>query len=103
MKKKNEKLAVQVSLMVTVAFILALLLIGSIVFNGTKRMYFQSNNEQIEKELNECRNLLMNPSIVGWVLDQWQSDPDMMQEPMTDMERIYFDSFLYSILGEIDE
>ena len=104
MKQKNEKLAVQVSLMVTVAFILALLLIGSIVFNGTKRMYFQSNNEQIEKELNECRNLLMNPSIVGWVLDQWQSDPDMMQEPMTDMERIYFDSFLYSrFVAELDD
>lgn len=33
--KKNRKLAVQVSLIVTVAFILALILIGTIVARGT--------------------------------------------------------------------
>ena len=96
MKKKNRKLAIQISLIVTVMFILTLLLIGTIVMQGTKKMYFQSRNEKIEEELTEYKSLLMNPEIVGWVLDQWQSDPDMMQEPPTELEEEIYNEFVFS-------
>ena len=103
MKKKNKKLAVQVSLIVTAIFTVSLFLIGSIVLQGTKRMYFQSNNEKIEKEMEECKSLLMNPEIAGWVLDQWQSEPNMMREPVTELEQEIFDSFVFSrFVAELD-
>lgn len=103
MKKKNSKLALQISLIVTAMFILALVLIGTIVMRGTKRMYFQSNNEKIEKEINECKFLLMNPDLVGWVLDQWQRDPDMMREPVTEMEESIYNEFSLSrYVAELD-
>ena len=55
MKKKNRRLAGQVSLIVTVMFILALLLIGWVVLNGTEQMYFESKNEKIEGEMEEYK------------------------------------------------
>ena len=66
---------------VTVAFVLALLLIGTVVVQGTRKMYIESQNGQIEQDMGECRALFMNPEIVGRVLDQWQDDPEMMEEP----------------------
>ena len=103
MKKKNRKLAVQVSLIVTVMFILALMLIGWVVLNGTKQMYFESKNEKIEEEMTEYKSLLMNPEIVGWVLDRWQSDPDMIREPATDLEEEIYNEFIYSrFVAELD-
>lgn len=103
MKKKNRKLAVQVSLIVTVMFILALALIGWVVLNGTKQMYFESKNEKIEEEMAEYKGLLMNPEIVGWVLDQWESDPDMVLEPATNLEEEIYNEFIYSrFVAELD-
>ncbi len=103
MKKKNRKLAVQVSLIVTVMFILALALIGWVVLNGTKQMYFESKNEKIEEEMTEYKSLLMNPEIVGWVLDRWQSDPDMVLEPATNLEEEIYNEFIYSrFVAELD-
>ena len=94
MKKKNRRLAVQVSLIVTGMFILALLLIGWVVLNGTEQMYFESKNEKIEGEMEEYKKLFMNPEIAGWVLDQWQSDPGMMLEPATELEKEIYDEFI---------
>ncbi len=103
MKKKNRRLAVQVSLIVTVMFILALLLIGWVVLNGTEQMYFESKNEKIEGEMEEYKKLFMNPEIAGWVLDQWQSDPGMMLEPATKLEKEIYDEFIYSrFVAEMD-
>ena len=103
MKKKNRRLAVQVSLIVTVMFILALLLIGWVVLNGTEQMYFESKNEKIEGEMEEYKKLFMNPEIAGWVLDQWQSDPGMMLEPATKLEKEIYDEFIYSrFVAELD-
>lgn len=103
MKKKNRRLAVQVSLIVTVMFILALLLIGWVVLNGTEQMYFESKNEKIEGEMEEYKKLFMNPEIAGWVLDQWQSDPGMMLEPATELEKEIYDEFIYSrFVAELD-
>ena len=103
MKKKNIRLAVQVSLIVTVMFILALLLIGWVVLNGTEQMYFESKNEKIEGEMEEYKKLFMNPEIAGWVLDQWQSDPGMMLEPATKLDKEIYDEFIYSrFVAEMD-
>lgn len=94
--KKDRKLVVQVSLIVSLMFILAITLISLVVSQGTKRMYIQSNNEQIMQELKVCRPLLMNPEIVGWVLDQWQADPEMVLGPFNAQEAEIYNSFIDS-------
>ena len=104
MKKKNRRLAIQISLIVTLMFILALLLIGWVVLQSTKEMYFESKNEKIEEQLSGYKTLLMNPEIVGWVLDQWQSDPGMMLEPATEMEKELNNQFIFSrFVAELDD
>jgi len=104
MQKKKRKLAVQISLIVTLMFILALTLIGAIVLRGTKRMFFQFNNEKIKKEMIECKYLLMSPEITSWVLEQWQNDPDMMLEPATEAEEDFYSSFVFSrFVAELDD
>ena len=94
--KKNKKLAVQVSLIVTLAFILALGLIGTIVVQGTRKMYIESQNGQIEQDMEECKALFMDPEIAGWVLDQWQSDPEMLEEPDTEADKAMMKDLEYT-------
>ena len=77
--EKNRKLAVEISMTVTLFFIVLLYLLGTIVLRHTKRMYIEAHNEQITQELNDCRNLFMKPEMVGWVMDQWQSNPERVR------------------------
>ena len=63
-----------------------------------------SKNEKIEEQLSGYKTLLMNPEIVGWVLDQWQSDPGMMLEPATEMEKELNNQFIFSrFVAELDD
>ena len=93
--KKTRKLAMQVSLMVTAAFTVLLILIGAVVTRGTRKMFIESQNEQIRWDLLECKGLFMDPSIVDWVLSAWQNDPSMLDEPATDVENEMFDALRY--------
>lgn len=66
--KKNKKLAVQVSVIVTVAFVIALDRIGTIVVRGTRKMCIESQNGQIERDMDECKGLFTNSGnlIIRW-------------------------------------
>ncbi len=46
--------------------------------------------------MEECKALFMNPEVAGWVLDQWQSDPEMMDEPITEDDEAMLESLEYS-------
>ena len=78
--RKKGKLAVQINLIVIVAVLTMLYIVAMIVANISKSMYIQSHDEQIRIELEECRDLFMNPEITGWVLDQWQQNPELVRE-----------------------
>ena len=84
--RKHKKLAVQISLIVLVTAIAMLYLIGAIVVSSTRNMFIESHNEQITQELEECKYLFMSPEIVGWVLDQWQQDPELTLPPTQEID-----------------
>ena len=79
--KKNKKLALQISAIVTLLFIVTITLIGYIVVTKTKKMYLESNNRDILKEVNEYKDLFVNPEIVGTMLDYWQAHPEEISGP----------------------
>ena len=88
--RKRRRLAVQISLMVTAMAVVMMYTVGSIVVNTTTKMYIESHNEQITREMEECKSLFLYPEIAEWVLDQWQSSPDLIRESDTE------DDFMYS-------
>ena len=49
-------------------------------------MYMETRNKEIADSVEDFKDLFMSPEIADWVLDQWQSDPGMMSEPMDDIE-----------------
>ena len=77
--RNHNKLAVEISLAVALMAALMMYLLGLIVMNNTQSMFIESHNEQIRRELADCKNLFMNPEIVGWVLDRWQQNPSVVQ------------------------
>ena len=77
--RNHHKLAVEISLAVALMAALMMYLLGLIVMNNTQSMFIESHNEQIRRELADCKNLFMNPEIVGWVLDRWQQNPSVVQ------------------------
>ena len=98
--KKTRRLAIQVSIIVTLMFIFALGLIGFIVIRGTKNMYIESNNDAIVKEVKEYKNLFMSPDIVKWVVDEWEKDPDMVNEPASEIQLTFEDELNYSVYAQ---
>ena len=98
--KKTRKLAVQVSIIVTLMFIFALALIGFIVISGTRNMYIESNNDAIVKQVKEYKNLFMSTDIVKWVIDEWEKDPDMVHEPASELQLTFEDELNYSVYAQ---
>ena len=85
--KNRGRLAVQLGAIVTAVFLAVLVVVGFIVVHGTKQMYVESHNEWIIQDLDDYKDLFLNPEIADWVLDGWQQDPGMMQEPETEAEQ----------------
>ena len=85
--KKNKRLALQVSAIVTLMFILIIAFIGFIIVTITKKMYLELNNNKISHEVEEYKDLFMNTEIADWVLDQWCEHPEDMKAPYSDIWR----------------
>ena len=85
--KKNKKLAVQVALASAVTFLLTNIVIALIIITGTKRMYLESKNEEITGAVLDHSRLYMNVDILPFVLNAWESDPDVINRPYTEEEQ----------------
>ncbi|MBR5088965.1 MAG: PP2C family protein-serine/threonine phosphatase [Ruminiclostridium sp.] len=84
--KKTKRLAIQVGLIVSLMFVLTISMLAYVVRQGTLQMYMETRNKEIADSVEDFKDLFMSPEIADWVLDQWQSDPGMMSEPMDDIE-----------------
>ena len=94
--KKNKRLALQVSAIVTLMFILIIAFIGFIIVTITKKMYLELNNKKISHEVEEYKDLFMNTEIADWVLDQWCEHPEDMKAPCSDITEDIYGEIMYA-------
>ncbi|MBR5091602.1 MAG: PP2C family protein-serine/threonine phosphatase [Ruminiclostridium sp.] len=99
--KKTKRLAIQVGLIVSLMFVLTISMLVYVVRQGTLQMYMETKNSEIAADVDEFKDLFMNPDIAEWVLNEWQKNPDMVLEPTVELQLDYEYELKYSDFGKV--
>ena len=85
--KKRWKLAIQVSIIMTVIMLSLITIIAFITINGSKNMFLESQNDNIGNLMLKNWTLYMSYDVVPAVVDEWEKDPDLIRRPYTEEEK----------------
>lgn len=93
-KNRNRKLLLQVGAIVCAIFVVIMLLVGMMVYRGSKQLYLKGKNEMIDADLLRIRQRALQVTDLPWAFDYWQANPEKSSRRMTTVDsRIYEDIY----------
>ena len=109
-KKKNQKLLIQISLVLIPVFIVLIIAVSFIMYNSTVNGFLEAQNSNMETMLTKSfyditGNTFFYEDVMEWVIEQWEKDPALPVSDITQEELgkyIDFSEEYQGIIGTMD-
>lgn len=85
---KNNKLLVQVGLIITVFFIALIIVLGTVIYTGTAAMYLNAKNEMVDRDLIRVRDVVEGLPIFTDIAEYWKTHIEDMKREVSKEEYI---------------
>ena len=86
--KKRWKLALQVSIIMTVIMLLLITIIAFITIKGSKNMFLESQKDHVTEHMGKNLTLYMSYELAPVFVDEWEKNPDLIRRPYTEEEKV---------------
>ena len=91
---RKKRLLRHVALIVLITFTVIMVLIGTLVYQGSKKLYLEAKNDMITRDLIRISRTVQKGAETFWMLEYCVEHPEEMQSFKTDEEELTFLTFL---------
>ena len=109
-KKKNQKLLIQISLVLIPVFIVLIIAVSFIMYNSTVNGFLEAQNSNMETMLSKSFSdttgyIFAYEDVMEWAIEQWEKDPELAVGDIDPDDQDKYDAFTaeyQGIIGTMD-